>query len=603
MITNWPIMLVCCTWLLPAAPPTLPQQLPLDSIRRLVVQHDGRWMPLDTLARDMVEGITGTEYFQGCDPVVMFLAWTIDSPGWIQEPLIPIRNAELRAELQLPADQQVFSYQQLVDHQPLQALFEGLAHRSGERKMNPLESKVSDIHEKLNQLEAIFSGAVLRLIPDPRQTDGTWASLADIRQFSSPTLQPIVQHWNKLEESFRQGHGPVFQQATQELVLALDQLPAAYRPSLNYIFTELHYNQFKPFHRAWQVLVAGAVLGAAGLLIRRRWFDLFGVLAMLGGFGLMSYGLWLRWQVAGRIPAANMYESLLFLSWGMTAFAILAMLVQRQRIVPLTASAMGALALLLADVLPLDYFVRPIVPVLLDTIWMSIHVPIIMVSYSVLALAVLFAHILVVLLAGGWRDSPWIKTIDGLHYWYMHVGALLLFAGIATGSMWAASSWGRYWGWDPKEVWSLIACLGYLAILHVRVDHEHTPRWMNVLAVVFALVLLSIITPFLIPHGARGLADLLPAILLAVATLVLMVLFVMSRGPLAAALKSIIAFWMIIMTYVGVNFVLGIGLHSYGFGTGAVVHYMTLLSSIDLGAVLLLAGICLFRSRRLAIPS
>ena len=57
-----------------------------------------------------------------------------------------------------------------------------------------------------------------------------------------------------------------------------------------------------------------------------------------------------------------------------------------------------------------------------------------------------------------------------LQYFYIHVGSILLVAGILTGSMWAASSWGRYWGWDPKEVWSLVAFLAYMAILHARAE-------------------------------------------------------------------------------------------------------------------------------------
>ncbi len=65
--------------------------------------------------------------------------------------------------------------------------------------------------------------------------------------------------------------------------------------------------------------------------------------------------------------------------------------------------------------------------------------------------------------------------MDDLLYWYMLVGSILLIAGILTGSVWAASSWGRYWGWDPKEVWSLVAFLAYMAILHGEVRQAHRP--------------------------------------------------------------------------------------------------------------------------------
>ncbi len=116
------------------------------------------------------------------------------------------------------------------------------------------------------------------------------------------------------------------------------------------------------------------------------------------------------------------------------------------------------------------------------------------------------------------RRQDLVARMNDLLYWYIHIGSILLIAGIITGSVWASSSWGRYWGWDPKEVWSLVAFLAYLAILHAR--HQ---RYI---------------------------------------------------GPFAVASISIAAFWMILMTYLGVNFVLTAGLHSYGFGGSSVVNGM-----------------------------
>jgi cytochrome c biogenesis factor len=114
-----------------------------------------------------------------------------------------------------------------------------------------------------------------------------------------------------------------------------------------------------------------------------------------------------------------------------------------------------------------------------------------------------------------------LVRMNDLLYWYIHVGSILLVAGIITGSWWAASSWGRYWGWDPKEVWSLIAFLAYMAVLHGRLDRQF--------------------------------------------------------GPFGVAAASIVGFWAILMTYIGVNYVLAAGLHSYGFGGGGVVQWMLIL--------------------------
>jgi ABC-type transport system involved in cytochrome c biogenesis permease subunit len=263
-------------------------------------------------------------------------------------------------------------------------------------------------------------------------------------------------------------------------------------------------------------------------------------------------------------------------------------LLLRNRLVPLTASAMGALALILADCLPLDHYIRPIVPVLLDTVWMSIHVPIIMVSYAVLALAVVIAHVQLVLMAVAPRRRDLAEGTDALHYWYVHIGALLLLAGIITGSMWAASSWGRYWGWDPKEVWSLVAFLGYLTILHVRVDHEKVPPWAYTVAALLGVAVLAMVASKLVPLTAFKLMAL-------AGTAAAILIFVLTRDMFATALKSVLAFWLIIMTYVGVNYVLGTGLHSYGFGTGAVVRWMYAIAAADLALIAACCVLYVFR--------
>jgi ABC-type transport system involved in cytochrome c biogenesis permease subunit len=394
--------------------------------------------------------------------------------------------------------------------------------------------------------------------------------------------------WGRLRETFLADDAAGFKTASTDLTEALAALPAAYRANARLLDTELRYNRLRPFRSAWMVMLAATALAAVAMGVRRRWFDAIVLVGVLAGFAVVTYGLSMRWQIAGRIPASNMFESLLFLGWGVGAFAVVAIFVFRERLVPLTAAGMSATALFLADVLPLDPFIRPIAPVLMDTVWMSIHVPVIMVSYSVLALAVLIAHVQLVVMAAAPAKRSWIESIDNLHYWYVPVGSLLLAAGIITGSMWAASSWGRYWGWDPKEVWSLVALLGYLTILHVRVNPERVPFWAYVVGAAMMAALLSIVVVKLAPitsGKALGLSAAAGA----------MILLVTGGGPFSTAAKSILCFWLIIMTYVGVNYVLGAGLHSYGFGTGAVARSMFRLGGGDLAFVALCCVVYLLR--------
>ncbi len=565
----------------------LPQSLDLTSIRGLVTQHDGRWPPLDTLARDRVWRVTGKEFFQGHDPVLVFLAWNFDPQSWMNEPIISIANAELRGELELSSNKKIFSFRELVEHPRLRQLTDDLSRRDPSAKMNPLESKVESINEKLTTLQEVFMGGTIHALPHPTDAQGAWTSIGPaFGQAAQGTS--TQQAWLQLKQAFSSDDATAFTQASKQLIAQLQTLPAAYHPSAEKIAVELHYNQLQPYQLSWMIMLAATMLATLAMWVRKRWFDGLVALGLISGFAVLTYGLWLRWAIAGRIPASNMFESLLFLSWGMGLFAIFAMIVFNNRMVPLTACGMGALALLLADCLPMNHFIRPIPPVLADTIWMSIHVPIIMVSYSVLALAMLIAHVQVVVMCVAPKRKDWSVSLDATHYWYVHVGSILLLIGIVTGSMWAASSWGRYWGWDPKEVWSLVAFLGYITILHVRIDHEVIPRWVYGIGfLLFVTVFALAISRIGSPSGLKLLAYTAAACALGI--------FVFTHGAFATATKSIMAFWLIIMTYVGVNYVLGIGLHSYGFGTGAVAHYMFMIGGYDLGLVAFCAVIYLWR--------
>ena len=210
---------------------------------------------------------------------------------------------------------------------------------------------------------------------------------------------------------------------------------------------------------------------------------------------------------------------------------------------------------------------------------MTIHVPVIMVSYAVLAIAVLVAHAQVVVLAIAPFKEKLSTQIDRVHYWYASIGAYLLLIGIITGSMWGAASWGRYWGWDPKEVWSLVAFLGYMAILHVRLDHERPPLWLYVLGALLSVVVVVLLLQNLGTLGVFG-------TLAFGGGLAAVIVFLTTHGRFATAIKSIMAFWLVIMTYVGVNYVLGIGLHSYAFGKGAVVFWLYVVGAADMALVL-----------------
>jgi ABC-type transport system involved in cytochrome c biogenesis permease subunit len=569
--------------------------LDLSAIRAMGVQSDGRWPPLDTVARDAVEQVTGAMDYRGHDPVALLLAWTFDPEPWFDAPLFTIDNAELRRLLELSPDRESFSYRDLVSSHRFMELMSGLRGKSG-KAMDPLDRKVADIGNRLGLLSDAFTGELIRPVPHPSDPNGVWQP-AGSGPIGRQRGGPVEAEWNAVGEALRAGDAAQFDQAVAAFLQKRDGLPAASRPDPGDLALEVRLNRLRPYYVAFWLMLVATVLAIPNLFIRagrpRRVLSVLTFVTLLVGFAFVTWGIGARWHLAGRIPAANMYESMLFLAWGVGAFDLIAILVLRQPIVSFKSALVATGALALVNFVGLDWTIRPVMPALLDTAWMAIHVPIIMVSYSVLFDAFVIAHIQLIVLAAAPRHRKRIQSVDQLHYWFLNIGALLLFAGITTGSMWGAYAWGRYWGWDPKEVWSLIAYVAYLAILHVRADRDRMPAWLKIGCVLLVgAMFLKLITLFAPMAPWQWVVMFLAAVGLFI--------FVIGRGdPLTTAVKSILGAWLIGMTYVGVNYVLGTGLHSYGFGTAETIVTLAMwVGGVDLAFIAVCTALHLWRSGR-----
>jgi cytochrome c-type biogenesis protein CcsB len=269
----------------------------------------------------------------------------------------------------------------------------------------------------------------------------------------------------------------------------------------------------------------------------RPWGYAVGVGLVAAGFVCHSVGLGTRWIIADRAPVSDMYESLVFMGWGAIALGLIAEAVNRKRFLALSAGLMGFVCLAFAENLPIDSGINPLVPVLAHTYWLSVHVMTVMLSYSAFALAMVLGHVMLFVEVFQKGRIPLLRTLAQLLYKTLQVGVLFLAAGIIFGAVWANESWGRYWGWDPKETWSLITFFVYLAIIHARFA-----GWLRF----FGL-----------------------------------------------AATAVLGFLAVVMTYYGVNFILAAGMHAYGFSEGGqfwVALYAVLEIAIVAGARLRLGA-------------
>jgi len=246
-----------------------------------------------------------------------------------------------------------------------------------------------------------------------------------------------------------------------------------------------------------------------------------GVAIALLGLAFHASGIVMRCLIAGRPPVTNMYESIIWVSFAVSFFGMIFFARYRTPVYLLAALPVTLIALLLVHQMPIAMpsSIDPLVPVLRDNFWLTIHVLTITLSYAAFALAMGFGHILL------WRYArdPAAASVDApMHFWLYRVlqlGVLLLAAGTILGGVWANYSWGRFWGWDPKETWALIALLCYILTLHGRLA-----GWWSEFGLVVA---------------------------------------------------SVVCFLAVLMAWYGVNFVLGKGLHSYGFGIGGETYVAT----------------------------
>lgn len=322
-----------------------------------------------------------------------------------------------------------------------------------------------------------------------------------------------------LREAWRTGNQQIFDRTTEEfreLVALTGAAPAPWKISL-----EVAYQKAHPFFWAW-ILYAAA--GITLLISRGAWekpgYRAASTLAAIG-FLLQAGGLLSRILIAGRPPVTNMYESVIWVAFGTILFALVFELIYRAGSFLLGAVPVAVASLILADSQPviLDRSIHPLTPVLRDNFWLTTHVLSITLSYAAFALALGVGHVALGRIIAGQKPS------DSLyHYLYktLQVGVLLLALGTILGGVWANYSWGRFWDWDPKETWALTALLGYLFLLHGRI----TGLW----------------------------------------------------GGFGLAVGSVLAFLSVLMAWYGVNFVLGAGLHSYGFGTGGFPLVITFVA-------------------------
>lgn len=491
-----PLLLLLLTETAVAAPAPPPQTIPRPLAARLGkvnVYWGDRVMPLQTMARDFCLKVNGSTSYRGLTAEQVVAGWLFYYDSWKNEPFIKVEGEEASRLLGLDGG----GYASIKDFYTPRGyrLEHAVADDLADRKLRDTDSRVALV-------TMVCTGAAFRVFPVTVSHDGPveWLSFAD-RPPADIDGEGYIFMTTVLDRISREVAARQWKNADDEISRLRDfqsSIPGVMLPSASRLEAELLYNRYgSPL---WPGLVA-LMLAVAGFLpsSRCRWVCF---LLAVGLFVWVSMLMGLRWYVGGHAPLSNGYETMLLMGWLSIGAAVVFFQAKRFGPAAYAAIAVGGLSLLVAMMGRGGATVSHLMPVLASPL-LSIHVLLVMASYALLAVIAILSGVALGVGASTRKGASMARLCALLLY----PGVFLLAAGIFVGAVWANQSWGRYWGWDPKETWALVTLLVYAFPL----------------------------------HGSS---------------------FPLFRRPRVLCLYLLLAFLSVLMTYFGVNHLLS-GLHSY----------------------------------------
>ena len=373
-----------------------------EKAERKLIVYNGRVCPLNTLAHDFCLKITGKTSYKGFSAEQLLLSLPMAPEEWSEKQLLKIKNKTLKERLGINSDlARIKDFYESDGRYKLDILLNEQMNKAEDEQDKKLVRSIYDVDEQISLVNAAVTG--------------------------------------KLIEPYK-GNNP---------------------PSETRISAEILYNQLP-------LTVVGAFMILTGILIiviaeikRKKGFAVkLGILLIISAFQLAVFIL--RWYISGNIPLSNGYETMAFVSLSTSLLTLLAIwMLRKQTFVCNTVTIGGlmiaGLTLLVAHLSEMSPQITSLMPVL-HSPWLTTHVSLIMISYSLFAFMAVIAGVDLVK-----KDA----RLDALNRLMLYPAEIFLTIGIFLGAIWANQSWGTYWSWDPKEVWALISMLIYCVPLHV----------------------------------------------------------------------------------------------------------------------------------------
>lgn len=465
----------------------------------ILVMYNGRIAPLQSLAHDLTLKMTDGKGYEGYSPEQVLAGWIFYPEDWRQEPFIRIKDKRLREMLGVGEYVPFTSFFNDRNEYVLSTLNAGICDAEGQ---SALRKAIYETDEKVQILRMLQQWSLLAVFPHEENGNLTWYSPSDeLPEGMDETEKLLIRNlFGLLKTYVSENNRENFVYTIDKFRIYQNRKAGEHALSEWKIRCEKCYNNFAFIDVLYKInLVSGLVmfllsglviiiphnrrLGSSVTICRRvarilLWCVLIALTAYMG----------LRTYVSGRIPLSNGYETMLFVSWVIILIATL--FNRRFRMLVPFGFLLSGFTLLVASLGQMNPQITPLLPVLLSP-WLSVHVSVIMVAYALCAFMMLngvTALLLRALHRGGEELQVKLMLVSRI---FLYPAVLLLGAGIFIGAVWANVSWGRYWAWDPKEVWALICFLIYGLAFHLQsIPLFRRPLFFHVFMVVAFLSLL-----------------------------------------------------------------------------------------------------------------
>jgi len=521
----------------------------------LMQDASGRMKPVHTFASEFLRKVYHKNKYKGQNPEQVLLSMIYNAGYWQQVPIIYVNRNNDKLKTKLKTEGNYASFINFFDANFNYILMEDVKAANGRKPADQTQydKDILAVDERINICYMVFEGSILKLFPKSKDENNTWFSSSQYKEFTthdSIFVKAILpMYFNSISQSFAQSDWSIADSNLKYIDDYQKKFGAPVYPSETKIDMEISYNKINIFNVLFKYYpVVGLLMMIflfSDIFNDKKWKKtavtlLSGILVVL----LMVHtgGLAARWYIAGHAPWSNGYEAMLLVAW---VAVVMGFIFSRNNKMTLAAAAiLACVVLFVANMNFLNPQITDLVPVL-KSYWLMIHVAIMVGSYAPLTLAVLLAFMNLLLMIFKTENNKTkinniIKELTYIVEMNITVGLFMAVIGTFLGGVWANESWGRYWGWDPKETWALIIVLYYAMMLHLR---------------------------FIPKANGRYLFNLL----------------------------AVLGFSVILMTYFGVNYYLS-GLHSYAAGDPVPIPTFV---PITAGVILVIAAIAYVRNRKL----